>query len=146
LIYYMIALAIGFGMAVQSGVNTLLRNIVGEPLQASIINFCVGIAGLLAVAVLTGKFTLSQTINWSDLSWWKLTGGLIGAFYIYAIIVAVPKIGPANMFSLVVAGQVITAIVLDHFGLFGFAVHPLNWVRMMGAVLLIVSVYIIQTN
>jgi len=144
--YYLIALVIGLGMAVQAGVNTQLRHFIGEPLQASLINFLVGIAGLLAVTALSGKITLSQSLNWADLSWWKLSGGLIGAFYIYAIILVVPKIGPANMFSLVVAGQVITAILLDHFGLFGFTVHPVNLMRIFGAILLVVSVYIIQTN
>jgi bacterial/archaeal transporter family-2 protein len=71
-------------------------------------------------------------------------GGLFGAFYIFTTIFASPKIGFANMFSLVICGQIIFAILFDHFGLLGNDVHLINPYRIVGVVLLVLGVYIIQ--
>ncbi len=145
MVYYLLAIIIGLGMTVQAGVNSQLRNVVGEPLTASLINFLVGTFVLLIFTIAAGKVSFSPA-GLTDFSWWKLTGGLIGAFYIYIMIIVVPKIGPANLFSLVVAGQMVTAVLLDHFGWLGFSLHPLNSLRFFGVILLIAGVYIIQNN
>ena len=43
-------------------------------------------------------------------------GGLLGAFYVGATIVLSPRLGAATLFGVIVAGQMATAVVLDHFG------------------------------
>lgn len=62
--------------------------------------------------------------------WWMLAGGLFGAFYIFTTIFASPKIGFANMFSLVICGQIILAILFDHFGLLGNDVHLITLIEL----------------
>ena len=56
------------------------------------------------------------------MSLYKWTGGIIGAVYVCCVIILAPKIGAANTLGLVVGGQMVLAIILDHFGLLGFAV------------------------
>ncbi|MBP2642531.1 MAG: hypothetical protein H6Q67_418 [Firmicutes bacterium] len=146
MIYYILAMLVGLGMAIQTAVNTQLKEVLGGPLQASFINVIIATLSLVILLLVTGNLTGWSGLSGGSMTWWKLTGGVIGALYLVGMIVAAPRIGPANMFSLIVTGQIVTAVVLDHFGLLGFAVHTITPLRAVGIVLLVVSVYIIQSN
>ena len=50
------------------------------------------------------------------------------------------------MFSLVICGQILLAVIFDHFGLLGNQIHLLTPIRTLGVILLILGVYIIQTH
>jgi transporter family-2 protein len=76
--------------------------------------------------------------------WWGWTGGLLGALYIAASVVLAPRLGAAVLVASIVAGQLAAALVLDHFGLIGFAQKSVTPVRACGAVLLFIGVYLIQ--
>lgn len=149
LIYYLLSLISGFALTLQVGINGAFRSKIGNPIFSSFVSFAVGALGLAFVFVLTlinGSSTLPSATSIKNTSWWMLTGGLFGAFYIFTTIFSSPKIGFANMFSLVVCGQIILAVVFDHFGLLGNQIHLLSPFRALGIILLILGVYIIQTN
>ncbi|WP_055669045.1 DMT family transporter [Desnuesiella massiliensis] len=148
-IYYFLSLISGFALTLQVGINGGLRSTIGSPILSSLISFAVGTLSLAIVflyTMLTGSSALPYSISIKNLSWWMFTGGLFGAFYIFTTIFASPKIGFANMFSLVICGQIILAVIFDHFGLLGGQVHLINPVRIMGLIFLILGVYIIQTH
>lgn len=147
-IYYLLSLVSGFALTLQVGINGELRSKIGNPILSSLISFAVGALGLAMVfffTVLNGSSSLPTANNIKNISWWMLTGGLLGAFYIFTTIFASPKIGFANMFSLVICGQIILAVTFDHFGLLGNQIHSLTPIRVIGIILLILGVYIIQT-
>jgi transporter family-2 protein len=50
----------------------------------------------------------------------------------------------ATLIAAVVAGQMITSLVLDQYGMVGFPVHSLTPARLLGAVLVIAGVILIQ--
>jgi transporter family-2 protein len=50
------------------------------------------------------------------------------------------------MIALIVTGQMMTSMVLDHFGLVGYPVHPVNVLRLLGMVLLVGGVVLISSN
>ena len=144
-LYYIFAFLTGIANSTQSGVNSQLRQSLQHPLLAAIGSFCVGLTALLLMQVAAGSPAPSlETIR--QISWWKWTGGLLGAFYVMTVIITVPKIGPANMLSLSVAGQLLTAVLLDHYGLLGFPLHPANIWRMLGIGLIICGVILVVRN
>ena len=148
-IYYFLSLISGFALTLQVGINGGLRSTIGNPILSSLISFAVGTLSLAIVflyTMLTGSSVFPDSISIKNLSWWMFTGGLFGAFYIFTTIFVSPKIGFANMFSLVICGQIILAVIFDHFGLLGGQVHLINSVRIMGLIFLILGVYIIQTH
>lgn len=148
-IYYVLSLVSGFALTLQVGINGVLRSKTGNPILSSLISFGVGTLGLAIVlfsTVLNGSSTLPTANNIKNASWWMFIGGLFGAFYIFTTILASPKIGFANMFSLVICGQIILAVIFDHFGLLGNQIHLLTPLRALGIILLILGVYIIQTH
>ncbi len=145
LFYYVLSFLSGLALTFQVGINGQLREKIGSPVLASLISFVTGALTLTVVFLLTlaGGASLKEN-PFSDLRWWMLTGGLFGAFYLFTTIFATPKIGFANMFSLVICGQVLLSVLLDHFGMFGNAVRALNPLRALGVILLVAGVYIVQ--
>ncbi len=77
--------------------------------------------------------------------WWAwVGGGFCGAIYITMVILLTPQLGASTTFGLIIAGQLIMSIVLDHFGIVGFVTHPVNVWRIVGAALLIIGVILIR--
>jgi transporter family-2 protein len=72
------------------------------------------------------------------------TGGLIGAFYVAAITFIIPTLGTALTFALIIAGQLLAAMVIDHYGWLGMSVQEISAGRIIGAVLLIAGVILIR--
>ena len=149
LIYSLMALISGTVLTLQVGINGKLLINLGNPVLTSFISFMVGTIGLgvvYAFAVFFGIATVPSFQSLSHISWWAWLGGLLGAFYIFTAIFVAPKIGFANMFSLVVAGQIILAILFDHFGVLGNQIHSLTALKAVGVALLVAGVYLIQSN
>ena len=68
----------------------------------------------------------------------------MGAIYILLIVILAPKLGIGNVTVMVLMGQVLAAVVIDQFGLLGTNVHPINWPRFVGIVLLCLGVYLVK--
>ncbi|MBL0224588.1 MAG: DMT family transporter [Geobacteraceae bacterium] len=123
----------GIAIAVQPSINGRLAQKVGT-LESSCISFAVGTLLLLAIVLIAGKGSLRGVAN---ASWWELTGGCLGAFFVTMIIVAIPRIGTTAAMATVICAQLTTGVLLDHFGLFGFRSIPLDSKRAVGVALLI---------
>lgn len=149
MLYYLLALISGAALSTQVGINGKLLFYLKTPIFTAFISFLVGTIGLAVTYLATAYYGLQPIPTFSAISktsLWMWLGGLLGAFYIFSTIFCSPKIGFASMFSLVVAGQILTAVLFDHFGVFGNPVHPIDPFRLVGILLLIASVYLIQTH
>lgn len=142
-LFLLLAFLIGMSNTIQSGVNAQLKVALDNPILSALISFAVGFVALLAAYLFFNQSNFPTMESMRGISWWKLTGGLFGAFYVLTVVVIIRDIGPANMICLVVAGQMLAALVIDHYGLQGFAVHPISLTRMFGAILVIGGVYLI---
>ena len=144
-IYYILAFLTGIANSTQSGVNSQLRQGLQNPLLAAIGSFGGGFCALILLQLVIGNPAPPlETVR--QISWWKWTGGLLGVFYVISVIVSVPKIGPTNLLSLSVAGQLLAAVILEHYGLVGFQAHPVNIWRIIGITLIILGVVLVVKN
>ena len=137
-----LTLAAGSFLPIQAGLNTRLGKATGNAVYASLISFAVGALALIIYIILTrqqGTLTNAKTAPLVD---W--IGGIIGAFYVTVTILAFPKIGPAMMFGLVVAGQMIMSVVLDHTNTLVAEQHSFNAYRLLGIALIIGGVVILR--
>lgn len=132
----MLGLAGGVALASQAGVNSQLRQYLHSPYQAAFFSFLVGTLVLGMVVLLQ-----SQTrIQWQEIMGvpvWLWVGGLLGAFGVSVSIILAPRLGAVNLTIVIVCGQLLAALVLDHFGWLGFEKHPINWQRISGVLLVI---------
>ena len=143
-LYYLVALLAGLAVTIQAGANAQLRLAVGSPVITAMISFLVGTVILVSFVLLTSTHLLPSPKTISSISWWKWIGGALGVFYIISVIVVAPRIGAASTFGFIVAGQLIFAVIFDHFGLIGFPQHSVSFLRIVGVLLLIAGVYLIQ--
>jgi transporter family-2 protein len=75
--------------------------------------------------------------------WWSWTGGLFGAVYGVAAVLLASQMGAATLTALVVTGQLICSVVLDHYGWVGFEVHPASVWRIVGCGLMALGMFLI---
>lgn len=140
--YIIIALLAGAVLPMQAAVNAQLRYVVGSSLLAALVSFGVGTAALLLYAAFA-RLPLPDGRATLQAPWWAWSGGLLGAFYVLTAILVAPRLGTAALMGLALAGQLIAALVLDHYGLLGLSVHPLSLWRVVGTILLLAGVVLI---
>lgn len=143
ILFYLLPVLAGIAIAIQSGINSQLRTAVNNALLAAFISFIGGTIAL-AVMLLFSKQAFPTAGIYSTISWYKLTGGLLGAFVVMVAIVSVQKIGAANMFVLIVAGQLTTAVFMDHYGMLGLKTDPITIKKVVGILLLIAGAYLVN--
>ena len=132
---------------IQSGANTQLRHILANPFLAGLISLSVATTTLIIINLaLRTDFTVLALDNIQRTQWWMWTGGLMGAFFIMSVVLVAPEIGPTRLFGLIIASQLIFSLVVDHYGWMGFAVQPISLKRVIGVVLLIVGVFLVQSE
>lgn len=143
--FFFIILAILAGMMIptQAAVNNRLAADVEGPVLAALFTFVTGSVALFAYTLVAG-IPLSGLGGVRNASFVSLTGGLIGAFFVTVTIILIPRLGVALTFSLVVAGQMLITLVLDHYGLLGVPVRELNFQRILGVGLVIAGVVLVR--
>jgi bacterial/archaeal transporter family-2 protein len=67
---------------------------------------------------------------------WLWLGGLMSVFIVFAVTVAPPRIGVAATVGIVIAGNLVSAAMIDRYGLFGQDVIPIDRWRLLGLLLL----------
>jgi transporter family-2 protein len=110
---------------------------------ASLISFAVGTLALLAYTAAT-RPQLPTLAALTSAPWWVWAGGLFGGVFVTAAAAFAPRLGAATFISITIAGQVLVSILLDHFGVVGFAARPVTLPRLLGALLLIAGVLIVR--
>lgn len=129
----------GAAVALQPSINARLAEKTGF-LESACISFAVGTAVLFVALLISGKWTVKGL---SETLWWEWTGGILGALFVSATILAVPRIGTASAMAASITAQLLTALLLDHFGLFGFGGAQIDLKRSLGASLLILGAWLI---
>jgi bacterial/archaeal transporter family-2 protein len=142
-LYLLFAFAAGVVLPFQAGINTELAEWLHSPVRAAFVSFLVGTLILLVAAMLVTK-PLPSGNRLGDAPWWVWVGGALGAFYVAGTIVTAPKLGAATLIALVVAGQAVASVVVDHFGWVGFEAKPVTIGRMAGVALLGAGVVLVR--
>jgi transporter family-2 protein len=121
---YFITLALaGIAVAFQAGVNGALGKQIGT-IEATFTSFIVGLMFIGIVMIFFGKGNISLV---KDVPLWQLLGGILGAFYVLAIIIM---------------AQLTTSSVIDHFGIFTGVAIPINWKKISAMVLMFFSLWL----
>lgn len=139
-----VALTMGLFMAIQPAINLELRRFVGSPAQAAMISTSVSTISLFFFVFVIQRKPWPSLAAATSTPWWIWVGGLLGAAYVAVSVVLVGRLGAAFAFSLVVLGQMGTALVMDRFGLFGVPVHELTPGRVLGVVLVVCGVVLVR--
>jgi transporter family-2 protein len=129
----------GIGLSLQAAMNTRLKTETHSPVVSALISFIVG-GILLAILAGLGVLGKGRFPPPTSLPWWAWIGGLMGAFYVTLVVMAVPRIGTALVIGASVLGQLVAALALDSFGWLGVPRLPLSPMRLLGALFLFIGV------
>lgn len=143
LFFIMMAFLFGALAPTQAGVNFKLRGFVGDPVLAALISFGVGALVLLSY-ILVMRVPIPGASVVLKGPWWMWTGGFMGAFFVASAVIVAPVLGAGTMMCWMVAGQMVASILLDHYGLIGYAVREASPVRIAGALMVIAGAVLIE--
>jgi transporter family-2 protein len=132
--------AAGGLIALQAPINAGLGKATGD-LAAALISFLIGTAALLLIVVVSGK--AGGLSHATDVRWYYLLGGLLGAIYVANALVAVSSIGAGGVAAATVAGQLTASVAADRLGILGLQQIALSPQRILGVALLLVGTFLV---
>lgn len=140
--YYLLAIAAGLGITLQTTLNgQLAKGVGGDSVAAALFSFTAGAACLGLFSLMRGGIVSSLAAIPAQPSW-SLLGGLLGAGALLSYVVLAPKIGLSALLGLAIAGQIISSLVIDHFGLLGAIERPVSGVKLVGALVMLAGLAI----
>lgn len=134
------SVTVGGAIALQAAVNAALARRVGT-LEATLISVTITLlfmVVLLAAGLRSGKFSEITSV-----SPYLFVGGFLGAAILITAVVVVPRLGTGTLIASFIVGQLVAAIILDHFGLFGHQHVPVGLPRIGGVFLLVAGMWLI---
>ena len=141
LAYLLLPLIGGALIAAQAPVNARLRLALGSPVGSAFVSFAVGTVLLMGAVVVAGDAGRLGALGGGP--WWAYLGGAFGAVFVFATLVASPRLGVTTTFVAVIVGQVALAALIDRFGWLGVEATALSWERLAALALMCVSLVLL---
>lgn len=139
--YAMTMIAAGIGIPILAALNAQLGMRIGSPVAAAAILFLVAFSAACLVVLWHGTAPLALAAHAPK---HLFLAGLLVLFYVLSVTFVAPKFGVGNAIFFVLLGQLISAAVIDHFGLFGARLNPLSLNRTIGIALMAAGVFMAQ--
>jgi transporter family-2 protein len=79
----------------------------------------------------------------SSMPWWAPLAGLTGAVAVFAGLALIDKLGAGLVNGLIIAANLVTSLLIDHFGLIDVPVHTLNAWRALGGLLMGAGMFLV---
>jgi len=140
----LLAVAAGAMLPIQATLNAKMAKFAASPVLAALLSFATGTVALILYALFTQPNIITQLTSTRQAPIYIWLAGIIGAFYVVGSVSLLPQLGVALTFSLIIAGQMLVTLVLDHYGLLGVPVKTINLPRLIGILLIIGGVILIR--
>lgn len=137
--FLLFGLMIGAMLAIQTGVNSRLRQQLGSPFLSSMISFLVGSLFLSLLVSLQSQPLADFSQHWQQQPFWLWIGGGLGVIALTTNILLFPYLGAVQTTILPILGQIIMGILIDQFGLFDTSQIPFGIWRALGISLVLVG-------
>lgn len=142
--------ALLFGMGIIAGSLITTQSVLNSTLGKRAGNFgSVLVLTFVSIAVLVVLIAIFPTT--ADLrrlpglsEWYLYLGGVLGVGILAAPIFLIPRIGATSTLTALVMGQLLLALVVDHFGLFASPKIEATLVRGLGAALVIGGAFLVS--
>lgn len=140
---------IGFLIAVLSGILMSLQGVFNtEVTKNSSMWSAAGFVHLTALLVCVAAWFVTERHGvsglWTVRPRYFLLGGVIGAFITYTVVASMSRMGPAKAVMFIVTAQIISAYLIEVFGMFGVEKQPLTASKVIGMLVAIAGVVIFK--
>lgn len=138
-----IVIAIGLLGGVAVGIQAPVAGAMAQRVGGASSSFIVHLGGTVASLALLLWRGGEDLHRWRELPWYMLGSGLFGLVLYLSLNVTVPKLGAGTAIILIIVGQLLVSMLIDHFGAFGIPVRSLDLSRVVGALILLFGAYLI---
>lgn len=140
-----LGMGIGAGVAVQGRINGALGARLQDGVAAAVVSFGTGLTLLVIAFLLSARLRaelgrVRSALTGGTLRPWQLLGGIFGAGFVASQGLTVAALGVTAFTVAVVAGQLLSSLVVDRLGLAPSGRTPITAMRMAGAVLAVTAV------
>lgn len=139
-----LALLLGVVLTTQVATNKQLGEALHNLYIPAVANMIIGVVATIAVTLFASKDYPSLDMVKAAPWYGWLAGGVLGAVYLTGNILLAPKLGAGALIGLVVTGQIVFSVMVDHFAWFGFEQHTASLPRLAGCLLLIGGVVLVS--
>lgn len=142
--YAFLTLLAGSILPAQAILNSRLGKQVGGSLVGVLMSFLVGsICLVVANGFINGSALVSLKPGRTG-PWYLWLGGVLGAIFLGYITWVNQRQGVALTFILVVCGQILAALLIDHFGWLGTVQRSITPQQMAGVLLILAGIFLIR--
>ncbi|RDW16061.1 hypothetical protein CWR48_17905 [Oceanobacillus arenosus] len=136
----LLGIGIGFGLAVQTAINSQLRKFVVSPFLASMVSFLVGTIFLAIIIITSGSSFAVPVSLFTSQPIWIWFGGFCGVIALTTNILLFPKIGSVQTTVMPILGMIVMGMLIDNFGWFNSIKQTFGIYRMIGVLLVLIGV------
>tara|TARA_B100001540_G_scaffold312633_1_gene334096 strand:+ start:806 stop:1246 length:441 start_codon:yes stop_codon:yes gene_type:complete len=142
-IYALIMLIAGICVPILAVLNAGLGKELGSAPAACVILSLVALVTSAVILLATGPQAILNTFSSSKHLFF---GGVLFIVYILSITFIAPKFGLGNAIFFILLGQILSASIIDHFGLFGAISQSLSYQRISGIFIMVLGIWLTQNN
>lgn len=140
----MIALVlIGVLGGVAVGLQTPFAGAISQRVGGAASSLIIHTSGAVISAIVLLARGGEQIGNWRSLPWYMWLAGGLGVVLYLTLSVTFPRLGAMATIVLVILGQLLAGLLIDHFGFLGVTVRPIDLGRVLGASALLFGAFLI---
>ena len=139
----LLTIGAGISVLIQQVLNANLRAEINSAAWSGFMSYFLGVVCMLGLAVVL-RDPVPSAATMARVPLWAWSGGIFGAIFIGLSIITIPKLGGAAYIAILVTGQMIAALTVDHFGWLGVPERHIDLPRMLGVALLVGGVVLIR--
>jgi len=138
IILVLIGLVGGVAVGLQGPLTSLMSQHVG--VMESV--FIIHVGGTIAAGAILLLMGNNNLANWRGVPWYALGAGVLGLVILSAVSYTIPRLGVTPTVTLIIAAQLTLGAILDHYGLLGAHLRPMDWTRLVGIAVLFLGTWL----
>jgi bacterial/archaeal transporter family-2 protein len=132
-----LAFLLGAMISIYQPMNGSVSRMIGSPLLANVIFYFIGCLTSVVMLLASGGLRFEPKLR--TVPPLLYTAGIMSAIMVLGTIILLPRLGARRLFILQVAGQVLLAMFVAHFGLLGLPQDPLTVKKLAGAAIVLIG-------
>jgi transporter family-2 protein len=138
-----VIILIGLLGGVAVGIQSPIAGAISQRLGGTAGSLFVHLSGAIFSALLLTLRGGEKIKDWHTLPWYMFFAGVFGLILYQTIAVTLPRLGSTTMITLIIIGQLLVGMLIDHFGWLSVTIHPISLSRVLGVLVLMLGGYLI---
>ena len=142
MIEIVLVVAIGLMGGIAVGTQAPIAGAMGQRIGGASSSLIVHLGGAVASLALLIARKGELIHEWRSLPWYMLGCGAFGIVLYLSLTHTLPRVGATTAITLLIVGQLLAGLVIDHFGVFGVTMRSIDTSRVVAVLLLLAGAYL----